>query len=67
MVLYAMVRKRRGTVAATAISSALFGLWHILPAIDMARANLALGALTGGRPIWTPRGSWRAASCPQRR
>ncbi|MGP4095625.1 lysostaphin resistance A-like protein [Nonomuraea sp. KM90] len=46
--LYAMVRQRRGTVAATAISSALFGLWHILPAIDMARANPALGALTAG-------------------
>ncbi|SDH86854.1 CAAX protease self-immunity [Nonomuraea jiangxiensis] len=46
--LYAMVRQRRGTVAATAISSTLFGLWHILPAIDMARANPALGALTAG-------------------
>ncbi|WP_433437496.1 lysostaphin resistance A-like protein [Nonomuraea sp. CA-141351] len=44
--LYAMLRQRHGTVAATAISSALFGLWHILPAIDMARANPALGALT---------------------
>ncbi|WP_063765262.1 CPBP family intramembrane glutamic endopeptidase, partial [Nonomuraea candida] len=46
--LYAMVRQRRGTVAATAVSSTLFGLWHILPAIDMARANPALGALTAG-------------------
>lgn len=46
--LYAMVRRRRGTVAATAVSSSLFGLWHILPAIDMARANPALGALTAG-------------------
>ncbi|MFG1707196.1 CPBP family intramembrane glutamic endopeptidase [Nonomuraea sp. M3C6] len=46
--LYAMLRQRRGTVAATAISSTLFGLWHILPAIDMARANPALGALTAG-------------------
>lgn len=46
--LYAMLRQRHGTVAATAVSSALFGLWHILPAIDMARANPALGALTAG-------------------
>ncbi|MCF6473948.1 CPBP family intramembrane metalloprotease [Nonomuraea sp. MG754425] len=46
--LYAMVRRRRGTVAATAVSSTLFGLWHILPSIDMARANPALGALTAG-------------------
>lgn len=44
--LYAMLRHRQGTVAATAISSALFGLWHILPAIDMADANPALGSLT---------------------
>ncbi|RVX47232.1 CAAX prenyl protease-like protein [Nonomuraea polychroma] len=46
--LYAMLRQRHGTVAATAVSSALFGLWHILPAMDMARANPALGALTAG-------------------
>jgi membrane protease YdiL (CAAX protease family) len=46
--LHAMLRQRHGAVAATAISSALFGLWHILPAVDMARANPALGALTAG-------------------
>ncbi|MDP4506485.1 CPBP family intramembrane glutamic endopeptidase [Nonomuraea turcica] len=46
--LYAMLRQRHGTVAATAVSSTLFGLWHILPAMDMARANPALGALTAG-------------------
>jgi membrane protease YdiL (CAAX protease family) len=47
--LYGMLRRRHGTAAATAVSSALFGLWHILPAIDMARANPALGAaLTAG-------------------
>ncbi|GAA2880860.1 CPBP family intramembrane glutamic endopeptidase [Nonomuraea rubra] len=46
--LYGMLRRRHGTAAATAVSSTLFGLWHILPAIDMARANPALGALTAG-------------------
>ncbi|MFI7618754.1 CPBP family intramembrane glutamic endopeptidase [Nonomuraea terrae] len=46
--LYAMLRRRHGTAAATAVSSSLFGLWHILPAIDMARANPALGALAAG-------------------
>ncbi|MGP3914749.1 lysostaphin resistance A-like protein [Nonomuraea sp. 10N515B] len=46
--LYAMLRQRHGTVAATAVSSTLFGLWHVLPAMDMARANPALGALTAG-------------------
>ncbi|MBF8187652.1 CPBP family intramembrane metalloprotease [Nonomuraea sp. K274] len=46
--LYAMLRRHHGTAAATAVSSTLFGLWHILPAIDMARANPALGSLTAG-------------------
>ncbi|MBB6350546.1 membrane protease YdiL (CAAX protease family) [Nonomuraea muscovyensis] len=46
--LYGGLRRTHGTVTATAVSSALFGLWHILPAIDMARANPALGALTAG-------------------
>ncbi|GAA4096538.1 CPBP family intramembrane glutamic endopeptidase [Nonomuraea soli] len=46
--LYGMLRRTHGTAAATAVSSGLFGLWHILPAIDMARANPALGALTAG-------------------
>ncbi|MEV0824535.1 CPBP family intramembrane glutamic endopeptidase [Nonomuraea rubra] len=46
--LYGMLRRTHGTAAATAVSSTLFGLWHILPAIDMARANPALGALTAG-------------------
>lgn len=46
--LYGMLRRTHGTASATAVSSALFGLWHILPAIDMAKANPALGALTAG-------------------
>ncbi|WP_260615636.1 CPBP family intramembrane glutamic endopeptidase [Microbispora sp. KK1-11] len=33
---------------AVAVSAALFGLWHVLPAMDMARANPALGRLTAG-------------------
>lgn len=43
--LYGMLRRTHGTAAATAVSSALFGLWHILPSIEMAKANPALGAL----------------------
>ncbi|MFE3447582.1 CPBP family intramembrane glutamic endopeptidase [Nonomuraea sp. NPDC059194] len=46
--LYGMLRREHGTVTATAVSSALFGLWHILPAIELARANPALGELTSG-------------------
>ncbi|WP_405088667.1 type II CAAX prenyl endopeptidase Rce1 family protein [Microbispora sp. NBC_01389] len=33
---------------AAAASAALFGLWHVLPALDMARANPALGRLAAG-------------------
>ncbi|MEU8192479.1 CPBP family glutamic-type intramembrane protease [Microbispora amethystogenes] len=33
---------------AVAASAALFGLWHVLPALDMARANPALGRLAAG-------------------
>ena len=33
---------------AAAASAALFGLWHVLPAVDMAKANPALGRLAGG-------------------
>ncbi|PZG14169.1 CPBP family intramembrane glutamic endopeptidase [Nonomuraea aridisoli] len=46
--LYAMLRRRHGAATATAVSSCLFGLWHILPAVDMARANPALGTLAAG-------------------
>ncbi|ETK33242.1 CPBP family glutamic-type intramembrane protease [Microbispora sp. ATCC PTA-5024] len=34
--------------AAAAASAGLFGLWHVLPALDMARANLTLGRLAAG-------------------
>ncbi|KAA9382065.1 CPBP family intramembrane metalloprotease [Microbispora cellulosiformans] len=33
---------------AVAASAVLFGLWHVLPALDMARANPALGRLAAG-------------------
>ncbi|MEU7689544.1 CPBP family intramembrane metalloprotease [Microbispora hainanensis] len=34
--------------AAVAVSAALFGLWHVLPAVDMAAANPALGRPAAG-------------------
>jgi membrane protease YdiL (CAAX protease family) len=30
------------------VSSALFGLWHVLPSIGLASANAAVGAAVGG-------------------
>lgn len=44
-VLPAALSRSYGPVAAVAGSSALFGLWHILPALDMAEANPALSRL----------------------
>ncbi|GLW05516.1 abortive infection protein [Microtetraspora sp. NBRC 13810] len=50
-VVYGLVARSHGTGAATAASSLLFGLWHVLPAIDMAGANPALGHLTAGKGV----------------
>ncbi|GAA2891702.1 type II CAAX endopeptidase family protein [Streptosporangium fragile] len=47
-VLHALVARSYGTAAATVASSALFGLWHVLPAIDMMAANPALSRLASG-------------------
>ncbi|MEV5413988.1 CPBP family intramembrane glutamic endopeptidase [Thermopolyspora sp. NPDC052614] len=45
-VVHGLVARSHGRAAATAVSSALFGLWHVLPALDMARANSALSGET---------------------
>ncbi|MFJ4568472.1 lysostaphin resistance A-like protein [Streptomyces caelestis] len=47
-VLWAMVRRRRGTAWATAVSSVLFGLWHVLPSRGLSRANAAAAVLGTG-------------------
>lgn len=47
-VLHALLSRSHGAGTATAVSSALFGLWHVLPAIDMMAANPALSRLTAG-------------------
>ncbi|GAA3841610.1 type II CAAX endopeptidase family protein [Sphaerisporangium flaviroseum] len=49
-VLPAMLRRSYGPGAAVAGSAVLFGLWHILPALDMAAANPALSHLTSADP-----------------
>ncbi len=49
-VVWGLVAAERGAVAATAVSSALFGVWHVLPALDLARTSTAIG----GRGV-----SWR--------
>ena len=42
-VVWGLVMVESGPVAATVVSSALFGLWHVLPALDLARTSTAIG------------------------
>ncbi|HEY6495922.1 MAG TPA: CPBP family intramembrane glutamic endopeptidase [Trebonia sp.] len=46
-VLWGLLRRVGGTVMATAVSSALFGLWHILPSLGLASDNEAIGGAVG--------------------
>ncbi len=46
-VLYGLVRRVRGAVWATAVSSVLFGLWHVLPSLPLASVKPALTPLFG--------------------
>lgn len=47
-VLWAMLARRYGVVWATVWSSILFGLWHILPSLDLHLRNERLAAVGGG-------------------
>ncbi|WP_066933413.1 CPBP family glutamic-type intramembrane protease [Microtetraspora fusca] len=47
-VLPALLGRSLPARTAGVAAAALFGLWHVLPAIDMARANPALGHLASG-------------------
>jgi len=50
-VLWGLFRRLRGTAAATAASSVLFGVWHVLPSLGLAASNEAVGGAVGtGRP-----------------
>ncbi|MGW1887825.1 CPBP family intramembrane glutamic endopeptidase [Streptomyces sp. NPDC001970] len=46
-VLWAMMRRRWGAAWATAVSSAMFGLWHIQPSRGLTGSNAAVEALFG--------------------
>jgi membrane protease YdiL (CAAX protease family) len=51
-VLWGVVRSSRGSpAAATAVSSALFGLWHVLPSLRLHEVNPAVGGLVGPGPL----------------
>lgn len=47
-VLWGLLRRSSGRWVATAVSSVLFGLWHVLPAMAGGSANQAVDAAVGG-------------------
>ena len=46
-VLWGLLRRRHSTTVATSVSSALFGLWHVLPSLGLAQADQAIGSTVG--------------------
>ena len=46
-VLWGLVRRGRGTLTATIVSSVLFGLWHVLPSLHLSADNQAIGSAVG--------------------
>jgi membrane protease YdiL (CAAX protease family) len=46
-VLWAIVRRDHGWRVATAVSSSLFGLWHVLPAISFSSSSGAVDGTVG--------------------
>jgi membrane protease YdiL (CAAX protease family) len=46
-VLMGLVNRHRGATWASITSSVLFGLWHILPSLRLAKVNQAVGATLG--------------------
>jgi uncharacterized protein len=46
-VILALVREHRGGLWATGISAALFGLWHVMPSLNLNRVNPAIGSVVG--------------------
>jgi membrane protease YdiL (CAAX protease family) len=46
-VLWGLLRRWAGTPVATGVSSALFGLWHVLPSLGLAADNEAISSTVG--------------------
>jgi uncharacterized protein len=59
-VLWGLLARDLGVVTATTCSAVLFGLWHVLPALDLARTNTAVRgaqAPSAGRILLTVLGT----------
>jgi CAAX protease family protein len=53
-VLWGLLREVKGTTTATVVSSALFGLWHVLPSLGLSANNEAITGTVGtGRSAQT--------------
>jgi CAAX protease family protein len=50
-VLWALLRRSGGRWTATLVSSVLFGLWHVLPALSGGPANASLAGAVGAGPV----------------
>jgi uncharacterized protein len=46
-VLWSLLVRARGTTVATAVSSGLFGLWHVIPSLRLNRVNPAVASVVG--------------------
>ena len=46
-VLWGLLARDYGVSAATAVSAILFGLWHVLPAVALARTHTSVRGVTG--------------------
>jgi membrane protease YdiL (CAAX protease family) len=53
-VLWGLLREVKGTTTATIVSSALFGVWHVLPSLGLSANNEAITGTVGtGRSAQT--------------
>ena len=53
-VLWGLLKEVKGTATATIVSSALFGVWHVLPSLGLATNNQAItGAVGTGKSAQT--------------
>jgi len=52
-VLFGLLQRRSGRRVATAVSSALFGLWHVLPALGGGAANASAVGVVGDSTMGT--------------
>ena len=50
-VLWGLLRRRSGRWVATFVSSGLFGVWHVAPALAGGPTNEAMSGVVGGGPL----------------